>query len=136
MPLFSHITVGSNDLELACRFYDSVLMPLGLCRRAVIPDGGPSSACWIEPGQTLPRFYVYSPYNQQPANPGNGSMVAFCAPSTQVVIAAFEAGLAAGGSSEGEPGTRPNYGSDYFGAYLRDPDGNKIHIVHRNWKAA
>ena len=79
----------------------------------------------------LPRFYVYSPFNGEPATAGNGAMVAFVAPSPDAVDAAHAAGLARGGSDEGPPGPRPHYGDGYYGAYLRDPDGNKVHVVHR-----
>lgn len=58
-------------------------------------------------------------------------MVAFAAPSQSAVDAAYTAGLLAGGSDEGKPGNRPHYGEGYYGAYLRDPDGNKVHITHR-----
>lgn len=61
----------------------------------------------------------------------NGGMVAFLAPSAESVDAAYHAGLAAGGSDEGPPGERVRYGAGYYGAYLRDPDGNKVHIVYR-----
>src|SRR5690606_11338026 len=104
---------------------------LGLIRRPVTPDGGPDAACWIVPGQTLPRFYAYIPLDGEPASAGNGNMVAFCAPSPQAVHAAHEAALRHGGRDEGAPGPRPRYGQGYYGAYLRDPDGNKIHVVHR-----
>ena len=129
--MFSHITVGTRDLAQASAFYDAVLAPLGLRRRAVVPDGGPEAACWVSPQQTLPRFYVYMPFDRQPASVGNGSMVAFLAPSAAAVTAAHAAGLAAGGQDEGAPGERPHYAVGYFGAYLRDPDGNKVHLVYR-----
>lgn len=58
-------------------------------------------------------------------------MIAFLAPTEEAVSAAHAAGLAAGGTDEGEPGPRPRYGDGYFGAYLRDLDGNKVHIVYR-----
>lgn len=58
-------------------------------------------------------------------------MVAFLAPDAEAVRQAHAAGLAAGGADEGAPGPRPHYGDGYYGAYLRDPDGNKIHLVHR-----
>ena len=58
-------------------------------------------------------------------------MVAFAAPSRTAVDTAYVAGLAMHGSCEGEPGPRPRYGDGYYGAYLRDPDGNKVHIVYR-----
>lgn len=129
--MFSHITVGVSDLERAGRFYDAVLQPLGLRQRPVAPDGGPASLCWVNPGQTLPRFYAYQPFNREPASAGNGGMTAFLAPDAEAVRAAYAAGLAAGGRDEGPPGPRPHYAPGYFGAYLRDPDGNKIHLVFR-----
>ena len=129
--MFSHVAVGADDLEAAGRFYDAVLATLGLRQRAVAPDGGPPALCWIDPARPLPRFYVYRPFNRQPATPGNGSMVAFLAPSPEAVDAAYAAGIAAGGTDEGEPGPRDRYGIGYYGAYLRDPAGNKIHLAYR-----
>ncbi|WP_038485975.1 VOC family protein [Collimonas arenae] len=129
--MFSHVTIGCNDIDRAAAFYDAVLIPIGQKRRAVTPDGGPLAACWISPDRTLPRFYVYMPFDHQPASVGNGSMVAFCAPSAESVDAAYAAGIAAGGSDEGMPGPRPHYGDGYYGAYLRDPDGNKVHVAFR-----
>lgn len=129
--MFSHVTVGSNDLKRAEDFYNRLLKPLGLVQREVQPDGGPLSLCWGMKGQALPRFYVYSPFDGKPARAGNGAMIAFLAPSEKAVDAAFAAGIAAGGVSEGAPGERPHYGRGYYGAYLRDPDGNKIHVVYR-----
>lgn len=52
--MFSHITVGVSDLDAAAAFYDAILLPLGLQRREVTPDGGPAARCWVMPGQTLP----------------------------------------------------------------------------------
>ncbi len=131
LTMFSHFTVGCRDLDRATAFYDAVLTPLGLARRPVTPDGAPAAACWILPGLPLPRFYVYMPFDRNPASAGNGCMVAFLAPAPAAVDAAYAAGLAALGSDEGAPGPRPHYGEGYYGAYLRDPDGNKVHIVYR-----
>lgn len=129
--MFSHVTVGARDLERAGRFYDATLAPLGLTRRTVVPDGGPPALCWVTATAPLPRFYVYIPRNGEPATVGNGSMVAFLALSEAAVEAAYAAGLASGGTDDGVPGPRPHYGAGYFGAYLRDPEGNKVHIVYR-----
>lgn len=129
--MFSHITVGTNDLNKAAAFYDALLAPLGLLRRTVAPDGAPAAACWAAPSGAPPRFYVYSPFDGLPANPGNGCMVAFLAPSPDVVDVAYLAGMSNGGRDEGAPGHRPRYGIGYYGAYLRDPDGNKVHVVYR-----
>jgi catechol 2,3-dioxygenase-like lactoylglutathione lyase family enzyme len=129
--MFSHVTVGCSDLGRAAAFYDAVLAPLGLVRRTMTPDGGPAAACWVHPDRTLPRFYVYMPYDRRAATAGNGSMIAFLATSTLAVDAAHAAGIAAGGTNEGAPGPRPQYANGYYGAYLRDPDGNKLHVVFR-----
>ena len=129
--MFSHVTVGTTNLQVAAEFYDAILLPLGLIRRQVTPDGGPEAACWVSPNHPLPRFYVYMPFNRQLATAGNGSMAAFLAPSKAVVDSSYSAGLKAGGIDDGAPGERARYGVGYYGAYIRDPDGNKIHIVYR-----
>lgn len=129
--MFSHITVGTDDLSKSIVFYDAVLSPLGLKQRQVIPDGGPKSACWISESGPLPRFYVYEPFDRNEATTGNGSMVAFLATSIEAVDQSYKAAMLNGGSDEGEPSERTHYGKGYYGAYVRDPDGNKIHIVFR-----
>lgn len=129
--MFNHINVGCGDLARAAAFYDALLTPLGLRRREVESDGGPPAACWVSPDQPFPRFYVCLPFDGRAASTGNGSMVAFVAASRDAVDAAYAAGLAAGGSDEGPPGPRPQYSPTYYGAYLRDPDGNKVHVVNR-----
>jgi catechol 2,3-dioxygenase-like lactoylglutathione lyase family enzyme len=122
--MFSHVTVGCSDLNRAAAFYDAVLVPIRLRRRVVTPDGGPAAACWVGRTEALPRFYVHMPFDRNPASAGNGGMTAFLAPDTASVDAAHKAGLANGGADEGAPGPRPHYGTGYYGAYLRDPDGN------------
>jgi catechol 2,3-dioxygenase-like lactoylglutathione lyase family enzyme len=129
--VFSHITVGSSDIDRSAKFYDAVFAPLGFVTRPVTPDGGPAARCWIMPGQSLPRFYVYMPFDRHPASVGNGSMVAFLAETNSAVDAGYAAGIAAGGRDAGAPGQRAHYGDGYCGAYLRDPDGNKVHLVCR-----
>lgn len=100
-----------------------------MMRRELAVDGGPPAASWISPGYTLPRFYVCRPYDGLPAHAGNGAMVAFLAPSNSAVDAAYLAGRAAVGTGEGAPGKRAHYGPGYYGANLRDPDGNNGAIV-------
>lgn len=130
--MFSHVCLGTNDLKRAERFYDALLAPIGLRQRQVEADGGPRSLCWVQQGHTLARFYVYEPYDRGPACAGNGTMVAFSAASSVLVQNACAAGVAAGGLDDGPPGPRPHYGQGYYGAYLRDPDDNKVHIVFRD----
>src|SRR5208337_2236908 len=73
---------------------------------------------------------ICKPFDGQPARAGNGVMIAFVAPSQDAVRAAHAAGLANGGSDEGAPGMRPPDGTSFFGAYLRDPTGNKLCIFN------
>lgn len=54
--MFSHITVGVSDLDAAAAFYDAILLPLGLQRREVTPDGGPAARCWVMPGRNAATF--------------------------------------------------------------------------------
>lgn len=129
--MFSHVTLGVSDLDAAGRFYDAVLGPLGLAQRAVTPDGGPAQLCWWVPGVDVPRIYVGRPFDGHAASAGNGAMLCLIAPSRPAVDAAHAGGLEAGGSCAGAPGPRPHYEPDYYGAYLRDPDGNKLGMVHR-----
>ncbi len=125
--MFSHVMMGTRDLAHAVAFYDAVLAPLGIER---VPNKYPNWAAWQRPGDTQ-KFWVGLPYNKQAASPGNGCMAAFAAPSRSAVDAAYAAAVAAGGADEGAPGFRLNYAPDYYGAYVRDPDGNKLHFVHR-----
>jgi len=126
--MFSHINVGTKNLTQAGKFYDAFLAPLAITRFWTDPAGRVIG--WRrEVGGS--RFFVALPFNGEPASPGNGSMSAFEAPSREVVDLAYQAALANGGTDEGAPGLRPHYGPDYYGAYMRDPDGNKLHVVHR-----
>jgi catechol 2,3-dioxygenase-like lactoylglutathione lyase family enzyme len=125
--MFSHVTIGTRDLVRAMAFYDAVLAPLGIGRA---PGTYQDWAAWQRPGEAQ-KLWVGLPFNRQAASAGNGSMVALAAPSRAAVDAAHAAAIGAGGLDEGAPGLRPDYGPDYYGAYVRDPDGNKLHFVRR-----
>ena len=125
--MFSHVTIGTNDLARAAPFYDAALAPLGIER---VPSKYQSWAAWQRPGEAT-KLWVGRPYDQRPAGNGNGWMVAFAAPSRAAVDAAHAAAMAAGGMDEGAPGPRPHFAPDYYGAYVRDLDGNKLHFVFR-----
>jgi catechol 2,3-dioxygenase-like lactoylglutathione lyase family enzyme len=125
--MFSHVTIGTRDLARAQAFYDAVLAPLGILR---VQGNFPGWASWQRPGEGG-KLWVGKPQDGQPPARGNGWMVAFAAPSRAAVDAAYAAALAAGGADEGAPGLRPHYAADYYGAYVRDPDGNKLHFVRR-----
>ncbi|MFL1464249.1 VOC family protein [Roseococcus sp. DSY-14] len=125
--MFSHVTVGANDYAGARAFYDAVLAPLGVVRFQEWPDAG--WAAYRRKGEA-PTFWIAKPKDGAPATRGNGAMTAFAAHDEAAVDAAHAAGLAAGGRCEGPPGPRPQYG-DFYAAYLRDPEGNKLCIVVR-----
>jgi catechol 2,3-dioxygenase-like lactoylglutathione lyase family enzyme len=125
--MFSHVTIGTNDLARAAAFYDAVLAPLGINR---VPSKFDKWAAWQRPGEAA-KLWVGRPYNALPASWGNGWMAAFAAPSRAAVDAAFAAAVAAGVYDEGAPGPRPHFAPDYYAAYVRDPDGNKLHFVCR-----
>lgn len=120
-----YLTLGTNDLARAARFYDAALAPLGLVRRAT--EDSEVGYGFAEDRRT--RIWVTHPFDGKAATVGNGSMIALDAPSREAVDEFHRAGLAAGGTDEGAPGLRP-YGPTFYAAYLRDPDGNKISAVH------
>lgn len=128
--MFSHIILGARDLARQTAFYDAVLPHLGLIRREAEDDGGPAGSLWTEPGRDWPQFWVQLPWDGRPATWGNGLQVSFRAPSRAAVDAAWAAAISAGGKDEGAPGLRPDYDPDYYGAYLRDPEGNKLCLLH------
>jgi catechol 2,3-dioxygenase-like lactoylglutathione lyase family enzyme len=122
--MISHVYIGVNDFERAFAFFSAVMQPLGFTLKFSEPDY--PWAGWEEPGMQRPLFLVGRPYDGNAAQPGNGPMVALLAPSRAAVDAAYAAALAHGGASEGEPGVRAHYHPNYYGAYFRDPDGNKL----------
>ncbi len=125
--MFSYACLGTNDLPRARRFWDAVLAPLGHARIAAYDDATSSAWGLDDPG---PHLWVTTPFDGAPATVGNGVMLSFLAPSPAAVDAFHRAALVAGGSDEGAPGLRPQYGPAFYAAYVRDPDGNKINAVH------
>lgn len=125
--MLSHVFVGSNDFEQALAFYQPVMAALGIAARFV--DAQKPWAAWQSSPDPRPLFLIGRPYNGQPHQPGNGQMVALLAPSRAQVDQAYQAALAQGGQCEGPPGLRPQYHAHYYGAYVRDPAGNKLCFV-------
>ena len=119
MAIFTHVTVGTNDLAKARSFYDAVLAPLGYKR---LNDLGENGSIW---GQSAPEFFVLKPSNGQPACPANGGTISFAAPNRAAVAAFHQAALAAGGVDEGAVGPR-GWAPNAYAGYARDLDGNKI----------
>jgi catechol 2,3-dioxygenase-like lactoylglutathione lyase family enzyme len=128
--MFSHIQIGARDLPKMIAFYDRIFSTLGLVRMPEENDGGPAGMGWQRPGKRWPQVFVQLPFNGLPATSGNGMQISFSAQSQQQVRDAWQVALDNGGIDEGAPGLRPQYSEDYFGAYCRDPEGNKLCFVH------
>jgi catechol 2,3-dioxygenase-like lactoylglutathione lyase family enzyme len=120
--MYSHIMVGSNDLDRSKTFYDALFDKAGKT-----DDKGRTA--WLNRGSV---FMITKPIDGGAASHGNGSTVGFAFDSPDEVDAWHQRGLAAGGTAiEDPPGIRSNaFGSLYL-AYLRDPDGNKLCGLHR-----
>ncbi len=125
--MFSYVSLGTNDLARAVRFFDAILAPLGHLR---IEDHDPDdrSAAWGVDDPD-PHLWVTQPFDDQPATVGNGTLVSFLSHSRAAVDAFHAAALAHGGTDDGAPGLRPQYGPTFYAAYVRDPDGNKLNAV-------
>jgi catechol 2,3-dioxygenase-like lactoylglutathione lyase family enzyme len=137
--MLSYVYFGTNDLDRAIAFYNPTLGALGMRRCQTNDEAWDRiSAGWgiyEEDGLRELAFWIGKPFDQRPANVGNGSMVAFRAKSWKEVDDFHAAALAHGGESDGAPGVRMNYSQDFYAAYVRDPDGNKIAAVCRGFTA-
>lgn len=125
--MISHVFIGVNDFDRAFKFYSIVVSGLGHKLKFCEPDR--PWAGWMAEGMPRPLFLIGRPYDDNAAAHGNGQMAALLAPDRRSVDSAYTSALANGGSCEGPPGLRPHYHADFYGAYFRDPEGNKICIV-------
>jgi catechol 2,3-dioxygenase-like lactoylglutathione lyase family enzyme len=117
--MIGYVTLGTNDLERAKTFYDTVLAELAGKRTTAFER----MQLWgLGRG---PMLAVCTPFDEKTATHGNGTMVALSARSREQVDKVHKKAMEAGASDEGAPGLR---GDDFYGAYFRDPDGNKICI--------
>ncbi|MFZ4748433.1 MAG: VOC family protein [Sphingomonas sp.] len=118
--MFTHICIAARDLGAAKSFYDAVLTPLGV--QSVGPISDRSCLYKTDDGNML----LMVPANGEPATPSNGGTIGFAGADKAAIDAFHAAGIANGGSDEGAPGIRAGAGPNAYGAYLRDPTGNKI----------
>jgi catechol 2,3-dioxygenase-like lactoylglutathione lyase family enzyme len=121
--MFSHVTLGTNDFARARPFWLAVMEVLG---HPVMFEHDGGIAFGLPVG---PKTFIGAPFDGQPAAAGNGVHVAYLVETRAQVDAFHAAALAHGGSDEGAPGLRPHYHPNYYGAYVRDPDGNKLQAV-------
>jgi catechol 2,3-dioxygenase-like lactoylglutathione lyase family enzyme len=118
--VIDHVSIAVRDLAAAARFYEAVLAPLGMTRL----DNRPATVGF---GKDYAEFWLNLRNDMMP--PGNGAHVCLRARATAIVDAFHAAALAAGGTSDGAPGLRPQHGDGYYAAFIRDADGNRIEAV-------
>ncbi len=120
--MIHHVSVGTNDVERSRRFYDAVLPIVGIHPMAADESG-------LGYGGGTFHFSVQVPIDGKPATVGNETHIAFAAEDRAMVDRFYAAALSRGGSGDGDPGLRPEYDANYYGAFIRDPDGHKIEAM-------
>ena len=122
--MIGYLTLGTNDLDKARAFYDALLGEIGATRKMEFPETG---FTLYGTGSRAPGLAVTRPYDGQAATVGNGNMAAIAADSRATVDRLHAKALELGGSDEGAPGLRgPEGPHAFYGAYFRDPEGNKF----------
>jgi catechol 2,3-dioxygenase-like lactoylglutathione lyase family enzyme len=117
--VFDHVTIRASDRAASERFYRTVLEAIGVAPTHV--------------GEMGPEWEDFSLAQATDEKPVTRRLhVGFAAPSREAVHAFHEAGVASGYRDDGAPGPRPEYGDDYYGAFLLDPDGNSAEAVHHD----
>ena len=120
--MIDHVSIAVRDLAAAARFYEAVLAPLGMTRL----ESRPATVGF---GKSYPEFWLNLRNDLAAALPGNGAHVCLRAGTTAIVDSFHAAAVAAGGSSDGAPGFRPQHGDGYYAAFIRDLDGNRVEAV-------
>lgn len=130
-PIFDHVSIGVKDITVASAFYKPCLETLGL---TVVMDKGFAIA--FGDGSGRQWLWVSEPIEKsQDVSPNNGAHIALIASDRATVRAFYDQAMAHGGTDAGAPGLRPEYIPTYYGAFVFDPDGNKIEAVCRNAEA-
>ena len=122
--MISHIFIPTSDFERAFAFYAPLMETLGLKLKFI--EHSTPWAGWVGADAPRPLLLLGQPFDGQAAHSGNGHMLAMLAPSRARVDRVHAQAIGLGAGCEGPPGLRPHYHADYYGAYFRDPDGNKL----------
>ena len=120
--MIDHISIPVRDLKASARFYEALLKPLGMTKVVDRPNT-------VGFGKTYAEFWLNERPGLEPLPEGTGAHIALRAPNTEAVDAFHAAALAAGAHSDGAPGTRLEYSSHYYAAFVRDWDGNRVEAV-------
>ena len=123
-----HVSVGVANVRRAKTFYDAALAPLGMT--AIYPVEIHGQLVGVGYGaDNKPSFWIQLPINGRQATMGNGVHIGFRADTRAAVDSFYLAALQHGAIEDGKPGLRTEYHPDYYAAFIRDPDGNKIEAV-------
>jgi len=125
--MLSHISIGVSNFDRALAFHSSVMASLGHELRFCEKDK--RRAGWEPREGGQPLFIISRPFDGYPHAVGNGQMTAFLVSSRAQVREVYVVAMAAGGSCEGPPSSRPQYHANYYGAYYRDTEGNKFCVA-------
>ena len=117
--MIGYTTIGVSNMDKAKEFYTALLGEMGA---KLGMDMG--RIAFFSAGRDKPMFAICQPYNEEAPNPGNGNMVAFQCESQEQIKALHAKAIELGASDEGAPGQRIK--DRFYGAYVRDPDGNKL----------
>lgn len=120
--MLHHLSLGTSNLDRARAFYDPVMNALGLRRTLDVEEA-------VGYGAGITVFSLNMPDDGEQATVGNGTHVAFEVENRAAVDAFHQVALEHGGTSNGQPGLRPEYDAHYYAAFVRDPDGNKIEAL-------
>jgi catechol 2,3-dioxygenase-like lactoylglutathione lyase family enzyme len=120
--MIDHISIAVRDLEAASRFYEPLLATLGMTKLREWPTS-------IGYGKKHSEFWINLRAGMARVPDDSGVHVCLRARETAAVDAFHAAALAGGGTSDGAPGLRPHYYENYYAAFIRDPDGNRIEAV-------
>lgn len=121
--MIGYVTLGTNDMARTGEFYDALLGEIGATRQIELER----FIAWsVGPG--TPMLWVIKPFDDAPATVGNGVMVALAVDSRDHVDRLHAKALSLGADDEGAPGLR---GDTFYGAYFRDPDGNKLAVFDK-----
>jgi catechol 2,3-dioxygenase-like lactoylglutathione lyase family enzyme len=120
--VIDHVSVAVRDLAVSTRFYEAVLVKLGMTKL----ESRPATVGF---GKQYPEFWINLRGAMHPITAASGAHVCFRARSKDMIDAFHAAALKAGGSDDGAPGLRLQHGEGYYAAFIRDPDGNRIEAV-------
>ena len=121
--MIDHVSIAVRDLKAAARFYEPLLATLGITKLRDWPDAA------VGYGKKYPEFWINRRKDMAPVAADSGVHICLRASSIHAVDAFHAAALAAGGISDGAPGLRAHYHANYYAAFIRDPDGNRIEVV-------